>query len=200
MIDSLYRGIENNEFVALPNTKREVNTIEKMLRDKGETTILLQEDATKKGLESALKQKYQFVHIATHGLVNFKNPKLSALACYSANNEMDNLYYANEIQNSEIVVDLVVLSSCESGIGQLVASEGLIALNRSFIYSGAKNVLFSLWKVDDKWSSELMIDFYKNYLDGKSYTEALRAAKLNLLNDEVTAQPKYWAAFVLMGE
>jgi CHAT domain-containing protein len=113
---------------------------------------------------------------------------------------MDNLIYANEIQFKNINADLVVLSSCESGIGQFVAGEGLIALNRSFIYSGAKNVLFSLWKVSDKYSSELMIDFYKSYFENQSYTTALRQAKLKMLTDATKAQPKYWSAFVLMGE
>ena len=202
MVDSVYRSIENFEFVALPSTKKEVNAIAKLVKSKdGEAHVLLSKNATKNKLSEKLEsQSYQFVHIATHGLVNFKNPKLSALACYSKNETMDNLMYANEIQFKNINADLVVLSSCESGIGQLVQGEGLIALNRSFIYSGAKNVLFSLWKVSDKYSSELMIDFYKSYFETQSYTSALRQAKLKMLADSTSAQPKYWSAFVLMGE
>jgi CHAT domain-containing protein/Tfp pilus assembly protein PilF len=202
MVDSLYRSIENFEFSALPSTKKEVKAIAKLVKaNDGQANILLAKNATKTKLATELEsQSYQFIHIATHGLVNFKNPKLSALACYSKNEKMDNLMYANEIQFKNINADLVVLSSCESGIGQLVAGEGLIALNRSFIYSGAKNVLFSLWKVSDKYSSELMIDFYKSYFKESSYTSALRQAKLKMLADPTSAQPKYWSAFVLMGQ
>jgi CHAT domain-containing protein len=202
LVDSLYNGIDGNEFVALPSTKKEVNTIAKIVKsNNGQVNILLQKNATKKNFAQQLEsQSYQFVHIATHGLVNFKNPRLSALACYSKDETMDNLLYANEIQFKNINADLVILSSCESGIGQLVAGEGLIALNRSFIYSGAKNVLFSLWKVSDTHSSELMIDFYKNYFDNQSYTVALRNAKLKMLENPTSAQPKFWSAFVLMGE
>ncbi len=201
IVDSLYHSFRNNRFITLPDTEKEVNAIAKMLKGKGKTKVLLQRKATKNNLSKAIsKQQYQFVHIATHGIVNFKNPKLSALACYSANDKNDNLYYANEIQNQAIQADLVVLSSCESGIGQLIEGEGLIALNRSFFYSGAKNVLFSLWKVNDRLSSDLMIDFYKNYLAGNSYTAALRNAKLKMLANSETAEPKFWAAFVLMGE
>ncbi|MGB0864321.1 MAG: CHAT domain-containing protein, partial [Saprospiraceae bacterium] len=54
--------------------------------------------------------------------------------------------------------------------------------------------------VNDKYSSELMIDFYKNYFKNPSYTSALRQAKLKMLSDPTAAQPKYWSAFVLMGE
>ena len=184
------------------NGRIDQKSITKIIESKnGKTNTLLKSTATKSNLSSNLKtQSYQFVHIATHGLVNFKNPKLSALACYSKNEKIDNFLYANEIQFKNINADLVVLSSCESGIGQLVAGEGLIALNRSFIYSGAKNVMFSLWKVSDKYSSELMIDFYKNYFQNPSYTSALRQAKLKMLANPTSAQPKYWSPFVLMGE
>ena len=199
--DSLYLGFQNNYFTSLPNTKIEVNTISKMLRSKGETKTLIGKKATKSNLSNALKSKhYQFIHIATHGIVNFKNPKLSSIACYASKKKKESLFYASEIQNTNIQADLVILSSCESGIGQLVEGEGMIALNRSFFYAGARNVLFSLWKIDDKKSSELMIDFYKNYLKSHSYTDALHVAKLNLLSNPATAEPKYWAAFVLMGE
>lgn len=200
MNDSLYRSFDNDRFAALPNTQKEVNAIATLFNNKT-TTMLLKRKATKNNLQAALEnQPYQFIHIATHGIVNFKNPKLSALACYSTGDKMDNLFYANAIQRSNLNADLVVLSSCESGIGQLVEGEGLIALNRSFFYAGAKNVLFSLWKVNDEYSSDLMIDFYKNYLTTPSYTKALRAAKLNLIAHPSTALPSYWAAFVLMGE
>ena len=202
MVDSVYRSIENFEFTALPSTKKEVNAISKLVKsNNGQTNVLLSKNATKNKLSEQLeKQPYQFVHIATHGLVNFKNPKLSALACYSKNETMENLMYANEIQFKDINADLVILSSCESGIGELVQGEGLIALNRSFIYSGAKNVLFSLWKVSDEYSSQLMIDFYKSYFENLSYTSALRQAKLKMLENPKSALPKYWSAFVLMGE
>ena len=93
MVDSVYRSIENFEFTALPSTKKEDNAISKLVKsNNGQTNVLLSKNATKNKLSEQLeKQPYQFVHIATHGLVNFKNPKLSALACYSKNESMENL-------------------------------------------------------------------------------------------------------------
>jgi CHAT domain-containing protein len=197
-----YNSIENDKFISLPNSKKEVKAIAKILEKKGKTMVLLERNATKKKLLQAIKKKpYQFLHIATHSIVNINNPKLSALACYTDNeNANDDLLFATEIQMEEIQADLVVLSSCESGIGRLIEGEGLIALNRSFIYSGARNVLFSLWKVNDQYSSDLMINFYKNYMKTPSYTTALRQAKLQLLQNPTTANPRFWAPFVLMGE
>ncbi|MFK7947203.1 MAG: CHAT domain-containing protein [Saprospiraceae bacterium] len=203
MIDSLYQSIDNNKFISLPNTEKEITEITKIIESKnGQTNTLLKSTATKPNLIHNLKiQPYQFIHIATHGIVNFQNPKLSALVCYDNKKDMEkSLFFANEIQLQDIQADLIVLSSCESGIGQLVAGEGLIALNRSFIYSGANNVLFSLWKVNDEHTSELMIDFYKSYYQNQHYSSALRQTKLKMLQNPITANPRFWAAFVLIGE
>lgn len=200
--DSLYQSIEKNQFIGLPNSKREVEKIAQIInKNNGKATVLLKEKATKKQLQTHLKQPYQFIHIATHSLVNYNNPRLSALVCYENGTKTgDDLLFANEIQMQDIQADLVVLSSCESGIGQLIEGEGLIALNRSFIYSGANNVMFSLWKVNDKQTSDLMIDFYQLYMTNQSYTAALRQAKLKMLKDPIRANPRFWAAFLLIGE
>jgi CHAT domain-containing protein len=67
------------------------------------------------------------------------------------------------------------------------------------LYSGADNIIYSLWKVPDKQTSELMVDFYKYIAAGKNYSEALREAKLNFIKNEVTARPRTWACFVMIG-
>ena len=195
-------SILENSFTALPETAKEVTAIAQQIeKQQGSTTVLLKKQATKQHLTThLLKQPFQFVHIATHSLLNYYDHRFSALACYPQPTIQSHLYFSNELQFQDIHADLVVLSSCESGVGQLWIGEGLLALHRSFIYSGAKNVLFSLWKVSDIYSSQLMIDFYKYYLQGMSYTSALRTAKLEMLQHPVGAQPKYWAAFILMGE
>jgi len=95
--------------------------------------------------------------------------------------------------------DLVVLSSCDSGIGRIHEGENMFAVSRSFLAAGAKNILYSLWKINDKYSSDLMIDFYRHHLKNKSYTSALRHAKLNMLSQPATAAPRYWAPFILTG-
>jgi CHAT domain-containing protein len=76
----------------------------------------------------------------------------------------------------------------------------MIALNRGFLYSGVRNTIFSLWKVEDKTTSRLMVELYRNILEGKTLAAALRRAKLELLQDPFTAFPKYWSGFILVGE
>jgi CHAT domain-containing protein len=111
----------------------------------------------------------------------------------------DNILYTGEIYNLKIKANLVVLSSCESGYGYLDASEGILGLNRAFMYSGVPNVVYSLWKVYDKVSADLMINFYDSVLDNQNYAAALRASKLKMLEEKATASPHYWGAFLFMG-
>ena len=111
----------------------------------------------------------------------------------------DGVLYSSETYNLDLQADLVVLSSCESGIGKLVKGEGMMALTRGFMYSGASNILVSLWKVSDKQTSQLMIDFYKAINQQPDYSESLRQAKLKMIKNEATAFPKSWSSFVLIG-
>jgi CHAT domain-containing protein len=101
------------------------------------------------------------------------------------------LLYANDIRNEKVKADLVVLSSCESGLRRKVGGEGLIALNPAFIYADARNVISSLWKINDRYSSEFMINFHQEVVSGQSYTNALRQTKLRLPADPATAQPRF---------
>lgn len=110
----------------------------------------------------------------------------------------DGVLTAKEISNMNLDnVDLVVMSACESGLGENT-SEGVFGLQRGFKLAGANSLLMSLWKVNDKATSELMIEFYKHYLSGKSKQESLRLAQLKLRNSAEYSDPKYWAAFILL--
>ena len=162
----------------------------------------MREVASEASLKSNLEKPYQFVHIAGHSFADIDNPKFSGIACFEGHDESkeDGTLYTGEIYNISSKADLVTLSSCESGFGKLEGSEGMLGLNRAFIYAGTPNVVFSLWKVYDKVSAELMVDFYGNILEGKSYSESLRTAKLNLLNNETTAAPHFWSPYLLIGK
>jgi CHAT domain-containing protein len=146
---------------------------------------------------------YDIVHVATHGFMNEKNPKLSAILFSQPKEqteEDDGILYLNEAFALDLKAKLVVLSSCESGVGTLVQGEGMMALTRGLFYAGAKNIIFSLWKVPDKQTYLLMDEFYKQMLSGKSYASSLREAKLKLITSKESAFPSKWSGFVLMGE
>ena len=197
-----YEAIVDDRFRPLPETEREVSAITKLVEAPATTTLLLRDAATEPELRAALEARpYRFVHLATHGLAQSENPSLSGLACHPTGETQEALLFAGNVERLRLDTDLVVLSSCESGVGRVLASEGVLALNRSFTYAGARNVLYSLWKVDDATTRDLMVAFYGEVLNQQAdYAPALRSVKLSLLKNTATASPRSWAAFVLMGQ
>ena len=94
--------------------------------------------------------------------------------------------------------ELVVLSACETGLGQVQAGEGVYGLQRGFAVAGARTIMMSLWKVDDAVTHELMTAFYRFWLAGSSKRAALLAAQQQIRRKH--PDPYYWGAFVLVGE
>ena len=110
----------------------------------------------------------------------------------------DGVLTALELSNMNLGnVDMVVMSACESGLGE-TSGEGVFGLQRGFKLAGANTLLMSLWKVDDTATQLLMTEFYKNYIGGKSKKESLRIAQNSLRNNSKYADPEYWAAFILL--
>lgn len=93
--------------------------------------------------------------------------------------------------------DLVILSACETGLGEVNNGEGVFGLQRGFFGAGAKSVLMSLWKVDDTATKDLMIEFIKNYSTTMNKQKSLRDAQLTIMKKY--PQPYYWGAFVMVG-
>lgn len=162
------------------------------------TKILFGSDATMNRFSSIDLKEYNFIHFATHAFVNEQNPEFSGIMLYPDMGE-DGIAYVGDIYNMEFNADLVVLGACETGLGSTFRGEGLIGFTRAFIYAGASNLLVSMWKVNDQPTAYLMIDFYDYIRDGYSYNEALRRAKLNIINRPHMADPVNWAAFILTG-
>ena len=110
----------------------------------------------------------------------------------------DGVLTALELSNMNLGnVDMVVMSACESGLGE-TSGEGVFGLQRGFKLAGANTLLMSLWKVDDEATKLLMTEFYKNYLSGKSKRHSLQLAQQSLRNNAKYSDPEYWAAFILL--
>jgi CHAT domain-containing protein len=105
-----------------------------------------------------------------------------------------------EIADLDLDCDLVVLSACKTGRGQLVTGEGIVGLARAFLYAGARSVAVSLWDVSDAATAQLMSDFYRHLVASSSGALALRQAKLEALrSSRAMRHPYYWAPFVIVG-
>jgi CHAT domain-containing protein len=194
----------------LAATKAEVLNIENLFRARAgwldrllgrKTQVWLEQSASEKNAKSPQTKNFRYVHFATHGFANSANPKLSGLLLAHGNDSgEDGILHLSEIYNMSLNADLVVLSACETGLGKIAEGEGLIGLTRGFLYAGAQNLLVSLWQINDAGTAQLMVEFYRNLLDGRSQAEALRAAKLTLRQNRAElAPPYYWAPFVLIG-
>ncbi|MGB3466710.1 MAG: CHAT domain-containing protein, partial [Cyclobacteriaceae bacterium] len=190
---------ENNEDLApLVMSEKEALRINQLARVEGlNTTLLLKSQATKPALLSNTSEK-DIIHIASHSEVNKKNNDFSRIFFSPATEgEIGELNLA-ETYNLDMNPRLVTLSSCESGLGNIVKGEGMMSFTRGFSYSGAGNVIYSLWKVNDRYTSETMIKLYQNAFKGENYSDALRNAKLELLRNNKALYPKDWAGFVIL--
>ena len=148
--------------------------------------------------------EYRILHFATHGLLNNKVPALSGLV-FSLVDEQgqprNGFLRLHEIYNLKLNADLVVLSGCQTALGQEVSGEGLIGLTRGFMHAGAPRVVASLWNVNDQATANLMKLFYQRMLkDGLRPAAALRAAQIDMWKTEPNAVPYRWGAFILQGD
>ena len=109
--------------------------------------------------------------------------------------------YFSELYNYYIPADLLVLSACDTGNGELVKGEGIMSLARAFTYAGVKSSVVSLWQVPDKETSEIMILFYKNLKNGMPKDEALALAKQEFIQQNpLKNHPYFWAGFIINGD
>ncbi|MEG3850013.1 CHAT domain-containing protein [Microcoleus sp. herbarium19] len=147
---------------------------------------------------------YQIVHFATHGIANSQNPELSGILMSMVDdkgNLVNGFLRLTDIFNLKLAADLVVLSACQTGLGQNIQGEGMVGLTRGFMYAGAQRVGVSLWNVDDEGTSVLMQKFYQKMLQEKlAPAAALRAAQMELMSQEKWKSPNNRAAFMLQGE
>jgi CHAT domain-containing protein/tetratricopeptide (TPR) repeat protein len=148
--------------------------------------------------------QYRIVHFATHGILNSKQPELSGVVLSLLDEKgkpQNGFLRLHDVFNLNLPAELIVLSACETGLGEEVKGEGLVGLTRGFMYAGSPRVVVSLWSVDDEATSQLMVQFYKKMLqDGLKPAAALRAAQLEMWQQQRWQAPYYWAAFTLQGE
>lgn len=180
---------------SLPGTEEEI----KFLQSNIEGSYLIGNTGTKANfLDKA--RGYDVLHLAVHGRADNSSRYESSLIF---NGKGDNILNTNDLYLAGLQARLAVLSACESGLGVVNKGEGTFSIARGFALVGVPSVVMSLWKVNDKVTSDIMVNMYRGFINkGKPINEALRDAKLSYLEsgDEYSSHPYYWAAFLQLGE
>lgn len=187
------------DFSSLPYSGREIFSISKYFpREK--IDIFINREAKEEVIKEISLIDYKIIHFACHALLDEKFPFRSGLILsIDEDSKEDGFLQVREIYSLKLNTDLVVLSACQTGKGKLEMGEGILGFPRIFFYAGAKSVLFSLWKINDE-STALFMDYFYYYLSqGNEKAQALRLAKLKMIESRFF-HPFYWAAFVLNGD
>ena len=196
--DDETKDSNERKFGKLHYNSEEVKTIENYVGGESYFDV----DATLSNFME-LAPKYQTIHLATHASANDEFADFSYLAfTKESDSSNSNILYIKDLYNINLSSNMVVLSACQTGIGKLQKGQGMMSLSKGFYYAGAKSLVTTLWKINDKSNVSLMDYFYENLSEGKSKTEALRNAKLKYLEnteDELLKHPYYWAGFVVSG-
>ncbi|MBK6267429.1 CHAT domain-containing protein [Marivirga sp. S37H4] len=207
----------------LPGTRKEIEALTKLLQQNGWTTSHYLENNASEPQVKEINSPTVF-HIATHGFFNDEqnpeseefnkgdlsnNPLMkSGLMLQGAGDLLVKTKYnfnieagiltAYEAMNLNLdKTDLVVLSACETGVGEVHAGEGVFGLQRSFLVAGAKTLIMSLFKVSDEATEKLMVSFYTKWLETGNKRQAFIDAKKEIRNEY--KDPIYWGAFVMIG-
>lgn len=193
----------NEELCPLPEAEREVGFIATTFTHR---KVLIGREASEKTFK-AQATTYATIHLATHGVLDNRQPLYSHLLLTKTQNdpENDGLLEAREIMNMKLNADLAVLSACETANGKIAPGEGVMGMSWAFFVAGTRSMLVSQWKVNSASTSQLMGNFYQALESREDYakgnkTRALQDAALKTMKDQRYRHPFYWAGFVLIGK
>jgi CHAT domain-containing protein len=201
-----FRQLGRGNWENLAGALKEVCELEKLFKD-SQPHIYKLEEATEDKLRQLNKQgilaQSRYLVFATHGYLSLQVPALSSVVLGEANNpssEIDGYVTAAEWTGYNLKSDLMVLSACETGVGQVVSGEGVMGLPYAFYVAGNKNTILTLWEISDGVTAEFVTSFFAKLKAGVGQIEALTATKRDFLaKGGRYSNPKYWAVFVLYG-
>ncbi len=206
------QGLHDSDISDLPGTEEEVLAASQYLSQKGvETQVYIQDNAEEEKLYDL--HGVSVLHIATHGFYHKSKPNedvgfssyralmnsgllFSGVSEFSTDQSNDGILTAFEVEDLDLKnTELVVLSACQTGQGDLGSGQGIFGLKRAFLMAGANYVITSLWKVDDKATSKFMITFYETLSQDASVQNAFDTAVIETRKE--FSHPYYWAPFIL---
>jgi CHAT domain-containing protein len=199
-------GIRDLNWLDLPGTEEEVKGLQN-LKFRAKPTVFLGRDVSEArvkelSLSGALK-KYPIIHFACHGYFDETEPSWSSIIFSEVSGLVktgdDGFLSIPEIAVLDLDARMVILSACETGLGTVKRSDGMVGLTRSFLVAGAANVGVSLWSIADDATVEFMNAVYRKVIEGRlSFKEAYYQTKNEFRRrDDAWSHPLFWAAFVL---
>jgi len=192
-------------YCELPGTKAELTAIGSLFRKRGLSSWLVEGAYSKKDYFKEMAGRGDIIHLATHYYNGSDIPCDNGfLFCCKESNDSqysakDEILTIEEICNLQCQADLVVLNACSSGIERLQTGKYRNLVPEVFLMAGAQNILSTLWNVTDRLTAPFMVLFYHLLLEGKSYSAALREAKLQMISHSETSLPMVWAPYILTG-
>lgn len=195
------KNFERDLLLPIPAAIDEVKNISKSIGGK----ILEAENASELNFKN-IAADYSILHFAMHTIIDNNNPMFSKLVFTpqpdDSTNKEDNLLNTYEIFNLNLNAQMVVLSSCNTGNGNLQKGEGIMSMARGFMYAGCKSLGITLWSVDDNSSADLMSYFYEFLANGMTKSMALQSAKIKYLQlaDPISTHPHFWASYIIVGD
>ena len=162
--------------------------------------VLERDKASEENFKSQKLADFRIIHFATHAFIDDRKPSRSSIVlALDEDPREDGFLRTREIFNLKMQADLVVLSACQTGLGQYIRGEGIEGLSRAFFYAGSSSVLLSLWAINDQASYQLLERFYVHLRSASPVMDSLRLAKLELIDSGVLSHPYFWAGFVVSG-
>jgi CHAT domain-containing protein len=192
----------NQDLCPLPEAETEVAEVAATVPSKL-IKVLVGREADEKSFK-AFAPDYATIHLATHGVLDNRDPLYSHLLLTRTQGDVENdgSLEAREIMNMHLNADLAVLSACETGNGRISPGEGVIGMSWAFFVAGTRSTVVSQWRVNSESTSQFMKGFYQtlaNQPHQGDKSQALREASIRLLKDPRYRHPFYWAGFVLVG-
>jgi len=194
-INTTKKNSIDSPFPNLPGAVEEVQSISKYFKGR---SFLGKEASKERFFKEGIRN--EIVHLAMHTIINAEEPMSSQLV-FTTEDDPEKQLYAYEVYAQKLTASLIVLSACNTGVGEIVRGEGVFNIARAFIQAGVKDIILTQWSVADQSSAFLMNRFYYYLSEGFEVDVALQHAKIDFLKngDPVKAHPFYWAGYVAIG-
>lgn len=179
----------------LPEAEKEVAAIGKLF---GSAQIFTGTAASESRFKT-LAANRTILHLATHGVLNNRQPLDSYLLLSNSDGNEDGKLTAREIMQTRLRANLAVLSACETAQGDIRAGEGVVGLSWAFFLAGCRTLVVSQWQVHSGSTADLMVRFFAQRQRQSQNADALRAAALQLMQQPRYQHPYYWASFITLG-